>query len=74
MKKKTFLLTFILLSITLTVQAGDGSLDKVIKDGVSLGSVLAVVISWERNKSILLAIFHALLSWVYVIYIAFTRE
>jgi len=46
-----------------------------IKDGVSLGTVIAAVISWDRNKSILLAIIHALLSWIYVIYAAlFTKE
>jgi hypothetical protein len=43
----------------------------IIKDGVSLGTVIAAVISWDRNKSILLAIIHALLSWIYVIYAAF---
>ena len=75
MKKQTYLLTFLLLIATLTVQAEDSSFNKsILKEGVSLGSVIAAVISWDRNKSILLAIVHAVLSWVYVIYVALTRK
>ncbi len=75
MKKQTFLLTLLLLIVTLTVHAEDSSLNKsILKEGVSLGSVIAAVISWDRNKSILLAIVHAVLSWVYVIYVAITRQ
>ncbi|KKX46737.1 hypothetical protein L950_0230305 [Sphingobacterium sp. IITKGP-BTPF85] len=40
---------------------------------VGLGSVIAVVASWDRNKSILWAISQGILSWFYVIYFAFTR-
>ncbi len=36
--------------------------------GIGLGSIIAVVISWSRNKSILWAIIHGLLGWLYVIY------
>ncbi len=46
----------------------------VIKNGVGLGSVLAVTVSWHRNKSILWAILHGIFSWLYVIYYAITRE
>ncbi len=46
----------------------------VIKNGVGLGSVLAVTVSWQRNKSILWAILHGLFSWLYVIYYAVTRD
>ena len=75
MKKQVFLLTLIFLIVTTTVHAGDGSSStSYLKDGVSLGSVIAAVISWDRNKSILLAIIHALLSWIYVIYVAFSEE
>ena len=40
------------------------------KVGVGFGSALAITISWSANKSILWAIFHGLLSWLYVIYYA----
>ena len=36
--------------------------------GIGLGTIIAVVISWSRNKSILWAIIHGLLGWLYVIY------
>ena len=72
MKKQALFMTLVLIFVVITVQAEDSIVNKsILKDGVSLGSVIAVVISWDRNKSILLAIFHALLSWIYVIYTAF---
>lgn len=40
------------------------------KAGVSFGSALAIAISWTANHSILWAIVHGILSWVYVIYYA----
>ncbi|MBA2249905.1 MAG: hypothetical protein H0W12_06895 [Chitinophagaceae bacterium] len=39
-----------------------------IGPGVGLGTIIAVVISWSRNKSILWAIIHGILGWLYVIY------
>lgn len=36
--------------------------------GVGLGTIIAVVISWSRNHSILWAIIHGILGWLYVIY------
>ena len=46
----------------------------VVHDGVGLGSVIAVVCSWQRNRSILWAILAGLLSWLYVLYFALTRR
>lgn len=46
----------------------------IIQTGVGLGTVIAVVTSWERNKSILWAILHGLFSWFYVIYFALSRK
>ena len=36
--------------------------------GIGLGTLIAVLVSWSRNKSILLAILCGLLGWIYVIY------
>ena len=36
--------------------------------GISLGSAIAVTISWSLNKSVLWVIIHGILGWVYVIY------
>jgi hypothetical protein len=41
--------------------------------GLSLGSVIAIVCSWTRNTSILWAIIHAFLGWIYVVYYVLTR-
>ncbi|WP_198650406.1 hypothetical protein [Saccharospirillum mangrovi] len=47
---------------------------EVIKQGVSFGTVLAIVLSWSANKSILWAIIHGILSWIYVIYFALFKS
>ena len=39
---------------------------KTVKSGITFGSVLAMVISYTTWKSVGWAIFHGLLSWVYV--------
>jgi len=41
--------------------------------GIGIGCVLAIILSWVRNASILYAILHGLCSWIYVIYWAFTK-
>lgn len=37
------------------------------------GAILAMILSWSRNASILCCIGHGILSWIYAIYFAFTR-
>lgn len=39
--------------------------------GITLGSLLAVILSWTVNHSILWCILHFFCSWIYVIYWAF---
>jgi len=48
----------------------DSAVSKSVKAGVSFGSALAMIISYTAWHSILWAIFHGMLSWVYVIYYA----
>jgi hypothetical protein len=45
-----------------------------VTQGLSMGSALAMILSWSRNSKVLWAIFHGLLSWVYVIYFVLTRK
>lgn len=45
-----------------------------VETGVSGGCVLAVVISWSLNHSLLWAILHGFCSWFYVIYYAIYLE
>ena len=41
--------------------------------GITMGSALAITISWSLNHSILWAIIHGFFSWFYVIYYALKR-
>ena len=44
-----------------------------VSNGIGMGSALAMVCSWQRNRSILWAILAGILSWFYVVYFAVTR-
>jgi len=41
--------------------------------GISLGSAIAVTVSWSLYHSLLWAIIHGLFGWLYVLYYALTR-
>ena len=76
---KKIYLTFILVLLAAYEGYSQSALDPgttrtVITNGVGLGTVLAGVTSWERNKSVLWAIIHGILSWLYVIYFVITRR
>lgn len=45
----------------------------IVENGIGMGSTIAIVCSWQRNRSICWAILAAFLSWLYVIYFAVTR-
>ncbi len=49
-------------------RSGNVVIKETVKKGVSFGSVLAIVISYTNWHSVGWAIFHGLLSWLYVIY------
>ncbi len=40
----------------------------IITTGITFGTALAITISYSYSHSVLWAIFHGILSWVYVIY------
>ena len=54
--------------------AGASTTQTVTSDGIGLGSAIAVVCSWQRNRSILWAILAGIFSWFYVIYYALTEK
>lgn len=71
------LIIILVCSLPLFAQGDSGTEEvgrTVIKNGVGLGSVIAVVASWSRNASILWAILHGLFSWLYVVYFALSRN
>lgn len=47
---------------------------EVVVNGIGLGSIIAGITSWERNKSVLWVVIHAFLSWFYVVYFLLTRR
>ena len=71
---KKILLPFLTLSLLLFACATNQPYNEgyarpvYVYPGVGLGTIIAVVISWSRNKSILWAIIHGILGWLYVIY------
>ncbi|GAA4511984.1 MULTISPECIES: hypothetical protein [Sphingobacterium] len=75
MKRTIFTLFALLLVATCFAQssAANDFTQTVRNNGIGLGSAIAVVASWDRNKSILWAIIHGILGWLYVIYYAITR-
>jgi hypothetical protein len=51
----------------------DNNNSKAVKTGIGFGAALAMIISWSLHHSILWAIFHGILNWIYIIYYIFTR-
>lgn len=49
---------------------GGSSMNSIVKNGISFGTALALVISYANWHSIPWSIFHGILGWVYVIYYA----
>ncbi len=73
MKKVKLILIFILL-FSFEAFSQQVTQRTIIEKGISFGGVLAIVTSWERNKSVLWALIHGIFSWLYVIYYVVTRE
>jgi hypothetical protein len=44
-----------------------------VKSGIGFGSALAIAISFTTHKSVLWAIIHGFVGWLYVIYYLLTR-
>lgn len=40
----------------------------------SIGTIIAVLLSWDKNNSVRWAVLHAFFGWAYVIYYLFTRK
>ena len=46
----------------------------VTQTGITFGAALAMTISYSRSHSILLAVLHGVMSWIYVLYAALTQH
>jgi len=49
------------------------SRQRILKYGISFGTALAIAISFTTNHSVLWAIIHGFLSWIYVLYYVLFR-
>ena len=47
---------------------------EVARAGISFGTALAITISWSLHKSLLWAVIHGILSWIYVVYYALVHH
>jgi len=64
------LVLLVIFSSCVTNTGGYGYMQPVYYGpGIGLGTIIAVVLSWSRNKSILWAIIHGILGWLYIIYV-----
>lgn len=50
----------------------NGTIHVNLGGGITLGMILAGLLSWVQHKDIVWALIHAICSWFYVIYWAFT--
>ena len=48
--------------------------ETITQNGIGIGSAIAIVCSWQRNRSIFWSIVAGILSWFYVVYFALTRR
>ena len=46
---------------------------EITRSDITMGSALAMILSYSVNQSILWAILHGFFSWLYVIYFAIVR-
>jgi hypothetical protein len=51
----------------------EGTQTVYVSNGIGIGSALAIVCSWQRNRSILWGILAGIFGWFYVVYYALTR-
>lgn len=69
-----FAVCFVVAQTNADVESTNKITNTVTQTGIGLGSVIAVVTSWDRNRSILWAILHGIFGWLYVIYFAVSRK
>jgi hypothetical protein len=77
--EKKLLISFAFLALLLAACTNypnyNGYLQPVyVAPTIGLGNIIAVVVSWSRNKSILWAIVHGILGWLYVIYALLVKK
>jgi hypothetical protein len=67
-----FILALMSVKVTLTNKKND-QVQTYVFPAVGVGTIIAAVISYVTNQSILWAILHGFLAWIYIIYYVITR-
>lgn len=68
-----FVLALMSVKITITNKKGD-NVNTTVFPAVGVGTIIAAVISYFTNQSILWAIVHGFLAWIYILYYVITRQ
>lgn len=73
---KTLFFAILLIAHTTFLFAHDGNQtsNTLISGGIGIGTVLAIVICWDRTNSVLTSFFAGIFGWLYVIYFLIIRE
>ena len=73
---KTLCFTILLTAHTsfLFAHEGNQTSNTLISGGIGIGTVLAIVICWDRTNSVLTSFFAGIFGWLYVIYFLIIRE
>jgi hypothetical protein len=70
---KTISFTILLILISQIGFAQTIQMKNTIGGGIGIGTIIAIIVSWHRNQSILWCIVHGIFGWLYVIYYVLTR-
>jgi hypothetical protein len=73
LKNKNAILLVAFLLVTQICFAQSTQMRNTVSSGIGIGTIIAMIISWGRNKSILWCIFHGFCGWLYVIYYFVTK-
>lgn len=68
-----FILALMSVKITLTNKKGN-DVNTTVFPAIGVGTIIAAVISYVTNHSILWAIVHGFLAWIYILYFIITRQ
>lgn len=63
-----------MITIVLRQESTKTAVKIITQSDVGLGSIIAIVTSWDRKRSLGYAILHGIFSWFYVISFVFTDK